>query len=72
MICTSLRKIFGFHYLANLNPQSKEIHYLPKVKTNCGLKYLKKGKYLTKKGMLKYLEKGYNGCAHCLTEYNKD
>lgn len=66
-----LLNLLGFRYIANLNPKSKEIHYLPESKASCGLKYLKNGKRLTRKGMLRHInEKGYNGCVHCLT--NKD
>lgn len=68
-----IEKLFGYKYIANLSPRSKEIHNLSNLKSQCSIKLIKKGKYLTKKQCIKYfLEKGFNGCKHCYKSIDTD
>jgi len=64
-------EFIGYRYF--INTQTKEIHDVKNATGACGLSYIKHGKYVSKRTAKKLLSSGeYNGCAHCLPEFNTD
>lgn len=57
---------WGFAYVVNLNPRSKEIHSLRSKHKSCQLSRISKKMYVTKTIAQKLIkEQGYNGCMFC-------
>lgn len=57
---------WGFAYVVNLNPRSKEIHSLKSKHKSCQLDKIRRKKYVTRKGAHKLIkENGFNGCMFC-------
>lgn len=70
MLANCIVKLFNYKYVAN--KRSKEIHDLSNSHVNCHISMIKNKKYLTYKGMKRYLNKGYNGCRYCLKDFDKE
>lgn len=62
--------LLGLDYVANI--RTKEIH---RVESNCKCfkDFMKHNqKFVSEKSMHRLLQKGYNGCRHCMPECNTD
>jgi hypothetical protein len=64
----SIIKMFGYKYLVNMNPKSKEIHDLTNTKYQCFIPKIKNKKYIRYSDLPKYFKMGYDGCRWCNNE----
>ena len=65
-----LRWLFGYRYVANM--RSYEIHILNSTHPNCHLDLIANKRYLTKRGMRKYINQGFDGCRWCMKHLHTD
>ncbi len=65
-------KFWGFGYVVNHRPKSKEIHRLSSKHKNCHTDRIANREYVTRSKALKLIrEDGYNGCRWCWKDVDK-
>ena len=62
--------VWGFGYLVNHN--EKEIHDLSNKHVNCHTDLMTNKEYAGKRRVRELLSNGYNGCAFCNKEFNRE
>ena len=66
----------GYRYSSKkeyvVNYYTKEIHKIDSKDTRCQIRNMTNCKEINKFEMRKLLKNGYNGCRHCLPEYDTD